>query len=792
MCSQQMSRLHSSTFLFLCSSLLLHVAFLIAPSAAQSAPSPLSNPSNGFYWFQPNASAFNLSTNTSFTLASWTDTQQLVTLSAAANSTLPSFDPVSLALTFNSSALVAPSTFGASSSQTSNITIVATFNLASTCTYPACTLLSTAGRNVTGSLLLSAVQVPPASGTPFQQTTQYYVQLTLVTSPLNSITAQSTVPLSFSQWQYVALTIPASLQPGASVELRTVVGVETLSFVLPSNSTDTLPAAVLLSAFTLGDTGGLHALFRDVAIGFQPLYAGELDAILASFYSLYSLTFPPMRMPAPTVQLINATGSQATVQLSWTPPFSPTSAIVSYQVRVISNSSLPLTAAQSFFLTFSNLTTFQYTVRRDGSTAYSFAVTACNTDFPYPPIVAPLLYSTPYVAPTGNLTVNTSILVLSPPSIPNAPQVYLASAPNITVYVGYPTGLNLSCALTTSPCYPYSPLTSIALFYTNDQSSSSQNFTWVTQPVWSFTPSTWSWYALTTGLTGNQFYAFKVQVSNAAGGVNTSVSSGFLLPGTTTAVSSTAASSSTPSTGAVINNTSTGGAGQGVRSSSSSTGSNAVTSSRVGGATSSITSSTSTPSTAPSSSSVAPSITTSTLASSSSSASSAPAANEASSTSTLSMSSSLHSSTSPVSSNATSSDGSSFGASSNDSLIAGVIIGAFAGILLLTVLTYCCFFRKRQLNKKPTPPHSAAGSTYASPRPSASLPPAASYERGVVSPTAVGVSNRRLGGKRVSGAALNDAGDMEMAELEAEWDGDDTSHQMRPPQQQPAVHAFKR
>ena len=794
--SNIMSHSLPSTSLLTCLSLLLHLAFFLSPASGQSS-SPLSAPSSGFYWFQLNASAaFNFSSNVSYSLTSWTDTQQQVTLSAVANSTLPLFDPVGLAVTFNSSALVAPSTFGSTSPQTSNVTVIATINLAAPCTFPACVLLSTAGRNVTGSLLLSAIQVPSSSATPNQQSTQYYLQLTLLTSPLDSITLQSSIPLSFSQWQYVTITFPPSLDFSASVELQTVVGCEVLTFVLPATSVDVMPAAVALSAFTIGDTGGLHASFRDVAIGFQQLMVGELDAILAYFYSLYSLTYPPMRMPAPAVQLINTTGAQATVQLSWIPPFSPTSPIVSYQVRVTSNGTVPLTAAQSLFLTFSNLTTFQYTLRRDGSTAYAFAVTACNNDFPYPPIVAPLLYSTPYLVPTGNVAVNSSILLLSPPSVPNAPQVYLASAPNITVYVGFPTGLNLSCALSTSPCYAYSPLTSIALFYTNDQSGSSQNFTWVTQPVWSFTPSTWSWYALATGLAGNQFYAFKVQVSNAAGGVNTSVSSGFLLPGSPAnpVISSTASSSTNPSSAAPVS-LSTGAAVQSVHSSSSPTSSTAATGTRVGNVSATSTSSTSASSTAPASSAAMPPLDGSSLSSAAYSASSAGTVDEASSSSFFPMPPFSHSSSSSSYFFGTSaSDGSSFGASSNDSLIAGVIIGAFVGIVLLTVLTYCCFFRKRHMSKKPTPPHSTAASTYASPRPSASLGPVALYERGAMSPTAVGVSNRRMGGRR-SGAALSAEGDMEMAELEAEWEGDDTSHQMRPPPQpthHPAVLGFRR
>jgi len=49
----------------------------------------------------------------------------------------------------------------------------------------------------------------------------------------------------------------------------------------------------------------------------------------------------------------------------------------------------------------------------------------------------------------------------------------------------------------------------------------------------------------------------------------------------------------------------------------------------------------------------------------------------------------------------------------------------------------------------------------------------------------------RVGGSGVTG--LNAEGDMEMAELEAEWEGDDTSHQMKP-QQQPTnqQHVFRR
>ena len=653
---------------------------------------------------------------------------------------------------------------------------------------------------MTGSLLLSTVPVPPASGTPFQQTNQFYVQLTLITAQLNAITIQSAIPLSFSQWQYVTLIVPPFLQSNAIVVLRTVIGCEVLTFVLPADSTDTIPANLAVSSFTLGDTGGLHASFRDVAIGFQPLVSGELDSILAYFYSLYALTYPPTRMPAPAVQLINVTASQATVQLSWSPPFSPTSSIISYQLRVSSNSSTPLTAAQSFFLTFSNLTTFQYNLRRDGLSAYSFAVTACNADFPYPPIVAPLLYSTPYVAPSGNISVNSSILVLSPPPIPNSPQVYLASAPNITVQVGFPQGLNLSCALTTSPCYPSNPLTSIALFYTNDQSGSSQNFTWVTQPVWSFTASTWSWQALTTGLVGNQFYAFKVQVSNAAGGVNTSVSSGFLLPGNPSApVSSTAAGTGNSGSG-VVTNSGTASTAQSVRSSSSTTSSTAGTASAGTAVSSSVTSSTApSSSTSPSSSAVPPGIATSDFASSSSFSSSAPAAvDDVSSTSSVfSMSSSLYSASSSAFVNATVTDSSSFGSSSNDSLIAGVIIGAFAGVVLLALLTYCCFCRKRHAAKKHTPPHSTATSTYASPRPSASLPPAVSYDKTVMSPSG-GVSNRRVQANKDRAAGgratdMNAEGDMEMAELEAEWEGDDVSHQMRP-QQQPAhpQHVFRR
>ena len=786
------------TSLIVCYSLLL-LSILLSYRVSGQSTSPLSSPSSGFIWFQPNSSALNLSSNASLALSSWTDSQQQVTLSAVVNSTLPLFDPVGLALTFNSSALVAPTVLTPSSPITANVTILATINLAAPCTFPACVLLSTASRNVTGSLLLSTLPVTSASAGPAQQPTQYYLQLTLVTSPQNSITVQSAIPLSFSQWQYVTITIPPSFQPNPVVELRTVVGDELLTFVLPVNSTDTMPANVTLSSFTIGDSGGLHALFRDVAVGFQPLVVGELDAILAYFYSLYSLTYPPMRTLAPSVQLINVTSSQAVVQLSWTSPFSPTSPILSYQVRVTNNGTVPLTAAQSFFLTFSNLTSFQYSIRRDGSSAYSFALTACNADFPYPPIVAPLLYSTPYLAPSGNITVNSTVTVLSPPSMPNAPQVYLASYPNITVYVGFPTGLNLSCALATSPCYPYSPLTSIALFFTNDQSSTSQNFTWVTQPVWTFSPSTWSWYALTTGLVGNQFYAFKVQVSNAAGGVNTSVSSGFLLPGTNTnAVSSSAGSSSTASTGLGTNVTSTASAAQSLRSSSSSSGSTGATGTHNGSGTSSVTSSTTASSTTHYSSTVLPPTANSSAAPSSSSPSSTSTFNEASSTASYSMSSSLHSSSSSFYPNTSVSDGSSFGPSSNDSLIAGVIIGAFAGIVLLTVLTYCCFFRKRHMVKKPTPPHSAAGSTYASPRPSASLPQTGSYERGVVSPSG-GVANRRVqtkkervGGGR-GGTALSAEGDMEMAELEAEWQGDDASHQMRP--QQPAhqsVHPFRR
>ena len=794
-----------SLCLVICCFLSVLSAVLLCPASAQST-SPLSDPASGFYWFQPNATAISLSssntvnasTNSSYAVASWTDSQQQATLYAAANSTLPLFDPVGLTLNFNSSALVASTSFTPSQPSTANVTILVSFNLAATCTFPGCVLLSTAARNVTGSLLLSTVPVPSALS-PFQQSTQFYLSLTLVTSPQNSVSVQSAIPLSYSQWQYVTVIIPPSLlQANATVALRTTVGLEALTFVLSPNSTDSLPATVALSAFTIGDTGGLHALYRDVAIGFLPLTDSVLDAIIAFFYSLYALTFPPMRMTAPAVQLINVTGSQAIVQLSWSPPFSPTSPILSYQLRVTSNTSVPLTAAQSLLLTFNNLTTFQYMVRRDGSSAYSFAVTACNADFPYPPVVAPLLYSVPYIAPSGNITVNSTVSVLSPPPVPNAPQVYLASAPNITVYVGFPTGLNLSCALTTSPCYPASPLTSIALFYTNDQSGSLQNFTWVTQPVWSFSPSTWSWYALTTGLSGNQFYAFKVQVSNAAGGVNTSVSSGFLLPGSSNAVSSTAASSGTTSTSAAGSNTS-GTAGQTVRSSSSSTGSTAATGTRIGITSSSVTSSNTALSSAHSSSSESSTPNTTVDSSSSSStASTAATLSEVSSSSSSPMFPSMHSSSSSYWPNTTVSDGSSFGASSNDSLIAGVIIGAFGGILLLVVLTWCCFFRKRQLtNKKPSPPHSAAGSTYASPRPSASLPPAVSYDRGVVSPNG-GMSNRRTPGKKEKvaggrgGTALSVEGDMEMAELEAEWEGDDVGHQMKPQQQPSTAHAFRR
>ena len=782
-------------------SLLLVAAVLLSSASGQST-SPLGDPSNGFLWFQLNATSFNFfsvnTTNSTYPLYSWSDSQQLLTLSAVPNTTLPLFDPVGLALTFNSSALAASAPLSPSSSS-NNLTVIATFNLAAPCTFPACVLLSTAPRNVTGALLLSAVQAPPLSGSPLPSTNQFYLQLTLVTSPLNAVTVQSAVALSLSQWQYVTLTIPPTLTPSAAIELRTVVGDELLTFVLPPNSTDPMPSTVLLSSFTVGDAGGLHALFRDIAVGFQPLAAGELDTILADFYSLYSLTYPPMRAFAPTVQLINVTASAAVVQLSWSAPFSPTSAVMSYQLRVSSNGSVPLTPAQSLILTFNNLTTYQYPyVRRDGLAAYSFAVTACNADYPYPPVIAPLLYSAPYTAPSGNVSVNSSIPLLALPPVPNVPQVYLASAPNITVNIGWPANYNFNCTLASSPCYPLSPLTSIALFYTNDQSGSSQNFTWVTQPVWSFTASSWSWYALTTGLQGNQFYGFKVQVSNAAGGVNTSVSSGFLLPGSGNAPSSTAGSSTTV-VAPTNSSGSTGSAGQGVRPSSSSSGAGAGgTGTRASSVSSSITTSTAASSTSfySPSSSLLPSGPN--ASSTGSAASSTAAAVEASSSSSPAAAVLFQSSSSSVANASVSASSGDFGGS-NDSLIAGVIIGAFGGVVLLGLLTYVCFCRKRRPAKK-TPPHSAAGSTYASPRPSASLhATAAAYEKGVMSPGGA-ASNRRVQAKRGrvgggrGGAALSAEGDLEMAELEAEWEGDDAGHQMRP-QQEPThqtVYAFRR
>ena len=331
--------------------LLLGCLLLLPPfiAAVPAVPSALLLPS--VWWFAPNLTVVS-SNATSAPLVSWPTTANAFTLlpdrslnTTAAPSVDRTLSPPSVS--FNSSSRLSVPVDCASFFPSTLLLLV---NVAQNCSWPACALLSTAGKNRTASLILSTSPSPTFS--------LYFLQVTLVTA-LSSWTAQSSIPLPFNTWQAIALTT-TSLSNSSLITLRTPAGSEQFLVLLPVNDSLAYDPTIRCN-LTLGDSA-FRGSFRDVAVVPSPAsaWSDDGDAAFAFFYGLYGLVFPPARMAAPSVSLLNGTA----LLVQWVPPYSPTSAVLSYQLRVVATTPSALSTS-SFIPTYNTLTAYQFSpVRR--------------------------------------------------------------------------------------------------------------------------------------------------------------------------------------------------------------------------------------------------------------------------------------------------------------------------------------------------------------------------------------------------------------------------------------------
>ena len=515
-------------------------------------------------------------------------------------------------------------------------------------------------------------------------------------------------------------------------------------------------------------------------------------------------------MAAPNVTALN--GSALLVQ--WAPPFSPTSPLVSYQLRV--SMVVPSGVAVAAFVpTYNTLTAYQYALPRRDNTSYSFALYAANLDFPLPPITTPLLYSPPVTSASAPPTLSNASLLLSPPLPSNWPNSYLTQGNNITLLVDFPVNSS-----TAGPLSLTAPLQALALFYSTDGGG---NWTFVPSPLWNV-PIQWANLQGTiTNLAANTYW-FKSMASNIAGGSNSSASpSGVAIgasPPSTAPAPALGPNASSSTSSAAGGTGASGGGGQQASAPGlgNATGASAVSS--VSAATSAMTA-------ASSVSQLPPPPATASATSVSTGAGNGTAARSGAASSTAAGAARLSSSSGGLSSSATSVGASSRegltsagggvgtstaaggggggggsvggvssasstppsgpmsitdGSSRSDSLIAGIIIGVFVSLALLCTLTYCCFCSQAARRKRQTPPQSQAPSGVASPRPSPGLAPVPLAGTGVGDEKGVGAGARR--GRRVAGR-YPPYDDVELATVDAEWsEEEDGLHQMRLP---PAV-----
>ena len=764
-----------------------------SPCSAQSVPSAFT--SSATFWFAPNATA-TITTNSSLpTVLSWPCARSTLVL---ANASAPgpvmdrSLSPPSLAFSSSSALTMTQplSTFFPS-------TLLLMVNVAQNCSYPACSLLSLVSKAHEGFLSISTAPSPYPG-----------LWLTAIAIVTNTSTwsALSSIPLAYGSWQVLALSTGA-LSNGSLLTLRTGAGSETFAIALAVN--DTLPTDLSTRVnFTVGDPA-LRGSVRDVVVVPSPLspLADAGDSAFTYLYALYALSAPPARVLPANVTAWNS----SSLIVQWAPPFSPTSAIISYQLRVITTSA-STAAVASYIPTYNGLTAYQFTpAHRDNTTIFSIAVFASNLDFPNPPITTPLLYSAP-VTLTSAPVAPISTIILSPPVATQFPTIWSVSALNITLLIAYQGNSS-----TTGPLSPLQPLQALSVFYSTDGGG---NWTFVPLPVWN-EPLTWAnLQGTVANLQPNSFYVFKTMASNVAGAQNSSMSSAWYLQATGSpstaafsvgnATSSTSTSTSVPAPG-----TGSAGAGSPVQSSTSSSsnvsGGVAATSVTSGSSVSQLPAPPLTLASTLVSSSIANGSGNSTTAASTSglgnnsasrSSSSSPSPSSSLSFSSLSPSSSrsVSSYSSSVSTtwatarpSAASGGGSSAPAgtlpvndssSTSDTLIAGVIIGVFVGLVLLGVLSYCCFCsssarRKRQM------PSSASGSSAtlstastasssASPRPSPELPPEPLDAPGDEK------ASRWTRHGRLDGRYASYDQDVELASVDAEWNNEESGvHQMR-------------
>ena len=798
----------------------LLLLLLLPPSFAQTVPSVLLNSS--VYWFPPNLTVLTPPSNLSTippTVISWPNffhSQSLTLapppLNTSTPTTLPptgptldrSFSPPSLV--FNASA---PLTLSVSSSTFFPSTVVLVLNLTSNCTYPACSLLSTGGKARPGSLILSTSPYPSPT-----IPTLYLLQLTVLTAS-SSITCLSSIPLPYNSWQVIALTTSSPSPSNASLlTLRTSLGSESFPLLIPFN--DSIPYdPTLRTNLTVGDLT-LRAALRDVALiqTATPLPLADLgDAIFTYLYALYGLAVPPSRVLAPNVTCFNS--SYLLVQ--WAPPFSPTSPLTSYQIRVTATSaSASASTTSSFIPTYNTLTSYQYSpARRDNSTSYSFAVYASNLDYPSPPLTTPLLYS-----PALSL-ITASASNFTPLSVPlgtTLPLFWFSSGNNITLFISFPSNTS-----TSGPMAATAPLQALSLFYSTDGGG---NWTFVPFPLWNG-PITWAnLQGTATGLQYNNYYAFKTMASNVAGGVNSSASQPWFLQGGPGPASTAAAlpvngsgstSSAAASPLAVSNVTGTSSsvdaqAMTGLVSAVTSGSSVSQLPAPPAQMTSSLSSIAGNATTRNASSSSVTSTKLSSAARASPSSTSAPSSNRWPSSSATGLAPlAAHSTTSSMTPTLSGSSAQSgplpidAKSSTSDTVIAGIIIGVFVGLLLLCILSYCCFCSSSARKKRQTPPTSHVASSAASPRnmhtpmPLQS-PMSSSAEDKTLALSAGGAAamggphDRRgpqFGGHRYG---AYDA-DVELATVDAEWcEEEDALHQMREVDPPPVstVHTYRR